>query len=47
MGGVLILIEPTILVWLMAGTSILIGFVIVFFSIFMRKMSIRFSDGER
>ena len=30
-GGVLILIEPRILVWLMAGASISIGLVMVFF----------------
>ena len=46
-GGILILIEPRILVWLMAGASILIWFVMLFFSIFIRKMSIRFSDGGR
>jgi len=37
--GILILIEPTILYWLMAGTSILIGIIMFVFANFMRKMS--------
>ena len=47
LGGVLILLEPTILVWLMAGASILIGLMMLFFSIFIRKMSVGFQRGGR
>jgi hypothetical protein len=44
LGGVLIFIEPRILVWLMASASILIGVVMLFFAMFMRKMSARFTN---
>ncbi|HSF04410.1 MAG TPA: hypothetical protein VLG10_01335 [Methylomirabilota bacterium] len=43
LGGVLIFIEPRVLVWLLAGTSILIGVVMLFLAIFLRKMSVRFT----
>ncbi len=39
LGGILILIEPRILFWLMAGTSILIGVVLLVFANFIRKMA--------
>lgn len=38
LGGVLIFIEPKALVWLLAGTSIFIGLVMLFFAMFVRKM---------
>lgn len=41
-GGVLILIEPRILVWFLAGASILMGLAILFFATFMRKIRARF-----
>jgi hypothetical protein len=44
LGGVLIFIEPRILVWLMASASILIGVVMLFFAMFIRKMSARFTN---
>lgn len=44
LGGVLIFIEPRVLVWLMGSASILIGLVMLFFAIFMRKMSARFTN---
>lgn len=44
LGGLLILIEPKILVWLIAITSILIGVVMLFFAMFIRKISSRFPD---
>lgn len=40
LGGILILIEPRILFWLMAGASILIGIVMLFFANFIRKMAL-------
>ena len=39
LGGVLILVEPKVLYWLMGGTSILIGIIVFFFANFIRKMS--------
>lgn len=42
-GGVLVLIEPRILVWLLAGASILMGLAILFFATFMRKIRARFT----
>jgi hypothetical protein len=45
LGGVLILIEPRVLVWLMASTSILIGVVMLFLAMFVRKISVRFKEG--
>jgi hypothetical protein len=36
--GILILIEPRILLWLIAGTSIIIGIIMFVFGNFMRKM---------
>ncbi|HET9491110.1 MAG TPA: hypothetical protein VFR64_15320 [Methylomirabilota bacterium] len=41
LGGVLIFLEPKFLVWLLAGTSILIGLVILFFALSIRKMVTR------
>lgn len=39
LGGMLIFIEPRVLVWLVGTASILIGLVMLFFSIFIRKMT--------
>lgn len=47
LGGVLIFIEPRVLVWLMAGASILIGIVMLFFAVFIRRMSARFTNAGR
>ncbi|HSC27290.1 MAG TPA: hypothetical protein VLD67_08450 [Vicinamibacterales bacterium] len=47
LGGVLIVIEPRALVWLLAGASIFIGVVLLFFAIFIRKMSARFTNASR
>ena len=44
LGGVLILIDPRFLVWLLAGTSIVMGAMMLFGAMFMRKMSARFTD---
>jgi hypothetical protein len=43
-GGVLVLIEPRVLVWFLAGASILMGLAILFFATFMRKIRARFMD---
>lgn len=43
LAGVLILIEPRALVWLLASASMLIGLVMLFFAMFMRKMVARFT----
>lgn len=37
--GVLIILEPRVIVWVMAGASILIGGIMLFFANFFRKMS--------
>ena len=42
--GILIIIEPRVLVWLMGIASILIGIIMLFFANFMRNMSTRFSE---
>lgn len=47
LGGVLIFIEPRALVWLLAGTSIFIGLVMLFSAIFVRRMSARFTNASR
>lgn len=47
LGGVLIFIEPRALVWLLAGTSIFIGLVMLFFAMFVRKMSARSTNASR
>ena len=39
LGGILILLEPTVLVWLMGGTSILLGLVMLTLASFLRKLS--------
>lgn len=39
LGGVLIFIEPRVLVWLVGSASILIGLVMLFFAVFIRKMA--------
>lgn len=39
LGGVLIFIEPRVLVWLVGSASILIGLVLLLFAIFIRKMT--------
>jgi len=44
LGGVLILIDPRFLVWRLAGTSIVMGAMMLFGAMFMRKMSARFTD---
>lgn len=46
LGGVLILIEPKVLFWLMAGTSILIGVILLVFANFIRKMGTRMRDAH-
>lgn len=42
--GVMIVIEPRVLVWLVAIASILIGVMMLFFANFIRKMSAQFSN---
>jgi len=42
--GVLILIKPKILFWLMAGTSIIIGIIMLFFANFINRMGARFEN---
>ena len=42
--GVLILIQPKILFWLMAGTSILIGIIMLVFTNFINRMRARFHN---
>jgi hypothetical protein len=44
--GVLIIIEPRILVWLIASASILIGVMMLFFANFIRKMSAHFINSS-
>lgn len=44
LGGALIFIEPRVLVWLMASASIFIGIMMLFFAIFIRKTSARFTN---
>ena len=39
LGGILILLEPTVLVWLLGCTSILLGLVMVTLASFFRKLS--------
>ena len=46
LGGVLILIEPSVLVWLMGGTSILIGIVVLVLANSMRKVGARMGDAQ-
>ncbi len=46
LGGVLILLEPRLLVWLMGSTSILIGILLLLFANFLRKISARFGEGH-
>jgi hypothetical protein len=41
LGGLLILLEPKVLFWLMAGTSILIGIIMLVLANFIRKMGAR------
>ncbi len=38
LGGILILIEPNILFWLLAGTSIVLGLAMSAFAVFIHKM---------
>jgi uncharacterized membrane protein HdeD (DUF308 family) len=42
--GVLILIKPTVLFWLMACTSILIGIIMLVLANFIKKMGARFEN---
>ncbi len=42
--GVLILIKPTVLFWLMACTSILIGIIMLVFANFINRMGARFEN---
>lgn len=44
--GVLIIFEPKVLVWLIAGASIMIGVMMIFFANFMRKMSDHFANSS-
>lgn len=39
LGGVLILVEPRVLVWLIGGTSILIGIIVLLFASFILKIA--------
>ena len=41
LGGVLVLLEPAVLVWLMGGTSILIGVVLLAMAVFVRTWARR------
>jgi len=41
--GILIIFEPRILVWLIAGVAILMGVMMLFFANFFRRMSTRFN----
>ena len=47
LGGVLIFIEPRVMVWLLAGASIFIGVVMVFFAMFIRRMMAPFTNASR
>jgi len=38
-GGIAIILEPKILVWLIASVSILMGMMMLFFANFFRKMN--------
>ena len=42
--GILIFVEPKVLVWLIAGVAILIGVILLSFALFIRRMSARFPD---
>lgn len=42
--GVMIVIEPRILVWLVAMASIVFGVMMLFFANFIRKMSAQFTN---
>jgi len=42
--GVLILVKPAILVWLIACISIIFGIIMLFFASFMIRMSARFEN---
>ncbi|NIO11407.1 MAG: hypothetical protein GTO40_26670 [Deltaproteobacteria bacterium] len=42
LGGILILIDPNILFWLLAGTSIVLGLGMSGFAVFLYKMGGRF-----
>ena len=44
LAGILIFIEPKVLVWLIASVSILFGLVMLFFAAFMRRMAGRFTN---
>ena len=46
LGGVAILIEPEVLFWLMGGTSILIGIIMLVFASFIRKMGARLPNAH-
>ena len=46
LGGVLIFIEPRVLLWLVGGALILIGLAVLFFAGFIRKMSARATGAE-
>ena len=37
LGGVLIFIEPTILFWILGGTSIIVGLMMMVYAIFIRR----------
>lgn len=42
--GILIFVEPKVLVWLIAGVTILFGIVMLSFALFMRRMGARFRN---
>lgn len=42
--GILIFVEPKILVWLLASVTILMGIALLSFALFMRRHSTRFTN---
>lgn len=46
LGGVLILLEPKVLVWLVGGTAIFVGVAMLAFAYFMRKMAAGFTNPD-
>lgn len=46
LGGILILFEPKALVWLMGGTSILLGLVMFAVTAFLRKLGSRVKEAQ-
>jgi uncharacterized membrane protein HdeD (DUF308 family) len=44
LAGIVIFIEPKVLVWLIASVSILFGLVMLFFALFIRRMAGHFTN---